>query len=305
MGTRRSFGTFAAVAVSTPYVGHLVSSAPAGVRIRHWPARLASATGQWRPGLAGGAVPAASLGSAGAPQTRPGRTVTAVLCSFDPAATTVKGTARGGLPRRLRRLGHGTVESHHGPHPARDQSRSVRAGSARHREPLVINGHQRSRPAYRNRRSQGTPAPNLGERNSETAGSSPSARSSPAPRDVAHIASPSSGLPEIAVRTLVSKRVKGPKHQTVLPEAGGGPLVSAPALPAPDAGRGPGRPMRATPPLSSPGPAAAVDAERVPLVGGVAAIQWAYFAPMPMLTAFVRTARRFAPARSRSMPSRT
>jgi Helix-turn-helix domain len=28
------------------------------------------------------------------------------------------------------------------------------------------------------------------------------------------------------------------------------------------------------------------------------------FVPMPMLTAFVRSARRFAPARSRSMPSR-
>ena len=30
-----------------------------------------------------------------------------------------------------------------------------------------------------------------------------------------------------------------------------------------------------------------------------------YLVPTPMLTAFVRTARRFAPARSRSMPSRT
>jgi transposase-like protein len=38
---------------------------------------------------------------------------------------------------------------------------------------------------------------------------------------------------------------------------------------------------------------------------GVAAVGRLYLVPMPMLTAFVRTACRLAPACSRSMPSRT
>jgi hypothetical protein len=77
MGTRRSSGTFVAMAVSTPCTDP-PSVGGAGGR-SHPP--VASATGQSWPGLAGGAVPAGSLGPAGAPRTRPGRTVTAVLAA--------------------------------------------------------------------------------------------------------------------------------------------------------------------------------------------------------------------------------
>jgi hypothetical protein len=47
-----------------------------------------------------------------------------------------------------------TVVPHHGPHPARDLNRSVRAGSAGHREPLAIGGREWSRPASKNRRPE-------------------------------------------------------------------------------------------------------------------------------------------------------
>jgi hypothetical protein len=52
----------------------------------------------------------------------------------------------------------------------------VRAGSAQHREPLVGHGHERSRPAYRNRRSRGVHAPNLGDRSGAMEGSNPTRR---------------------------------------------------------------------------------------------------------------------------------
>jgi hypothetical protein len=75
-------------------------------------------------------------------------------------------------------------------------------------EPLVLGGHERSTSANQDRRSEADHRLDLGRRSSPALGSNPSARSSPAPRDVAHIAGPSSGLPEIAVRALVSKRVE-------------------------------------------------------------------------------------------------
>ena len=49
----------------------------------------------------------------------------------------------------------------------------VRAGSARHREPLVIGGRERSRPANQNRRSHGIHRHDLGRRSSLALGSDP------------------------------------------------------------------------------------------------------------------------------------
>jgi hypothetical protein len=45
-----------------------------------------------------------------------------------------------------------------------EQHASVRAGSVRRREPLVLGGHQRSRSASKNRRSQGVRRHDLGRR---------------------------------------------------------------------------------------------------------------------------------------------
>jgi hypothetical protein len=50
----------------------------------------------------------------------------------------------------------------------------VRAGSARHRKPLVLAGRQRSRPAHNNRRSHGLHRSRLGLPSSTGPGSSPS-----------------------------------------------------------------------------------------------------------------------------------
>jgi hypothetical protein len=49
----------------------------------------------------------------------------------------------------------------------------VRAGSARHREPLVLAGRQRSRPAYKNRRSHGMHRSGLGRPSTHEAGFEP------------------------------------------------------------------------------------------------------------------------------------
>jgi hypothetical protein len=54
-----------------------------------------------------------------------------------------------------------------------EQYASVRAGSARHPEPLVLGGHQRSRSASKNRRSQGVHRHDLGRRSSPALGSNP------------------------------------------------------------------------------------------------------------------------------------
>src|SRR5829696_3313025 len=54
-----------------------------------------------------------------------------------------------------------------------EQYASVRAGSARHREPLVLGGHQRSRSASKNRRSQCIHRHDLGRRSSPALGSNP------------------------------------------------------------------------------------------------------------------------------------
>jgi hypothetical protein len=50
----------------------------------------------------------------------------------------------------------------------------VRAGSVRHRKPLVLGGHERSRPVYQNRRSHSIHRYDLGRRSSVAPGSSPS-----------------------------------------------------------------------------------------------------------------------------------
>jgi hypothetical protein len=49
----------------------------------------------------------------------------------------------------------------------------VRAGSARHREPLVLGGHERARPVCENHRPQGIHASDLGQRNKAGPGSNP------------------------------------------------------------------------------------------------------------------------------------
>jgi hypothetical protein len=64
-------------------------------------------------------------------------------------------------------------------------SSSVRAGSARHREPLVLGGHQRSRPAYNNGRSLGIHRYDLGRRSSIGQGSNPSPNTAPGPESEA------------------------------------------------------------------------------------------------------------------------
>jgi hypothetical protein len=74
---------------------------------------------------------------------------------------------------RRRALDSNRPDGHHGPHPARSLNRSVRAGSARHREPLVSHGHDRSRPAHRNRRSQGIHRSDLAGQNSLVPGFEP------------------------------------------------------------------------------------------------------------------------------------
>jgi hypothetical protein len=49
----------------------------------------------------------------------------------------------------------------------------VRAESARHWEPLVLGGHERSRRAHKNRRSRGIHRYDLGRRNRTALGSNP------------------------------------------------------------------------------------------------------------------------------------
>jgi hypothetical protein len=49
----------------------------------------------------------------------------------------------------------------------------VRAGSARHREPLVLTGHERSASANLHRRSKAAHRHNLGRRSSPALGSNP------------------------------------------------------------------------------------------------------------------------------------
>src|SRR4030095_17272465 len=60
------------------------------------------------------------------------------------------------------------------PSPTGSKERSTkRAGSARHQEPLVLGGHERSRSASWNSRSQALPRYDLGRRTSLTPGSNP------------------------------------------------------------------------------------------------------------------------------------
>jgi hypothetical protein len=60
-----------------------------------------------------------------------------------------------------------------GPEPAEIVVALVRAGSARHRTPLVLAGHQWARPAHKNRRSHGLRRSRLGRPSSSGPGSSP------------------------------------------------------------------------------------------------------------------------------------
>jgi general stress protein YciG len=60
-------------------------------------------------------------------------------------------------------------------------STPVRTGSVRHRKPLVLCGHERSRPASQNRRSQSAHRYDLGWRGGLASGSNPSPRSSRGP----------------------------------------------------------------------------------------------------------------------------
>jgi hypothetical protein len=66
------------------------------------------------------------------------------------------------------------VRARRGPEPAVIVVALVRTGSVRHREPLVLGGHERSRPAYKNRRSHSIHRYDLGRRSSMGPGSSPS-----------------------------------------------------------------------------------------------------------------------------------
>jgi len=68
------------------------------------------------------------------------------------------------------------VRAPEGPEPAEIVVALVRAGSARHRKPLVLAGHQRSRPAHNNRRSHGLHRSRLGLPTSTGPGSSLSPR---------------------------------------------------------------------------------------------------------------------------------
>jgi hypothetical protein len=58
----------------------------------------------------------------------------------------------------------------------------VRTGSVRHRKPLVLCGHERSRPASQNRRSQSAHRYDLGRRGGLASGSNPSVRAGSVPQ---------------------------------------------------------------------------------------------------------------------------
>jgi hypothetical protein len=98
------------------------------------------------------------------------------------------------------------------------QHAPVRTGSARHREPLVASGHERSRPTCKNRRSQGLPAEDLGRWNGAGASSSlpPGCRAQ------------SGRLP---TRQVVAKGGPRPVRELMPPPAGPNHVSSSPAVP--------------------------------------------------------------------------
>jgi hypothetical protein len=63
------------------------------------------------------------------------------------------------------------------PRPDQDVVALVRAGSARHQKPLVVGGHERSRPACHNPRSQHIHSQDQGGRGIEAPGSNPTSSS--------------------------------------------------------------------------------------------------------------------------------
>jgi hypothetical protein len=69
------------------------------------------------------------------------------------------------------------VRARREPEPAVIAVTLVRAESVRHRKPLVLGGHERSRPANQNRRSHAIHRHDLGRRSSVAPGSNPSASS--------------------------------------------------------------------------------------------------------------------------------
>ena len=83
------------------------------------------------------------------------------------------GTAGRSRPGRGRPSAAG-VRARRGPEPAVIVVALVRAGSVQHRKPLVIGGHERSRPANQNRRSHSIHRNDLRRQNSMGPGSSPS-----------------------------------------------------------------------------------------------------------------------------------
>jgi hypothetical protein len=84
-----------------------------------------------------------------------------------------------GLAVRGRRSAHrGGSERRRRPLRTEPEPTMVRSGSARHQTPLVPGGHERSRPANHNRRSQGIHRHDLGRRNGTGPGSSPSSGTS-------------------------------------------------------------------------------------------------------------------------------
>jgi hypothetical protein len=83
------------------------------------------------------------------------------------------GTAGRSRPGRGRPSAAG-VRARRGPEPAVIVVALVRAGSVQHRKPLVIGGHERSRPANQNRRSHCIHRNDLRRQNSMGPGSSPS-----------------------------------------------------------------------------------------------------------------------------------
>jgi hypothetical protein len=112
-----------------------------------------------------------------------------LLLAVSPASARSLGEGeQGGSPRRHRPCrarpadrtlvaedrSAGGVRDRTGPEPAALRVALVRAGSVRHREPLVLGGHERSRPLEENRRSAHLHGQVLGKRSRPRAGSSPS-----------------------------------------------------------------------------------------------------------------------------------
>jgi hypothetical protein len=76
----------------------------------------------------------------------------------------------------LQRRGHSRIRAPEASATGRESAGIcglVRAGSARHRKPLILAGRQRSRPAYKNRRSHGLHRCGLGSSNRMGPGSNP------------------------------------------------------------------------------------------------------------------------------------